>query len=180
MAAFRTNKNGIMTSPATVPSAIQFDISAKHNGRTYRIYVHMPDQAAPQRGYPVLYVMDGSYFFCAAAMQAKFLAAEYGPLLDVGIGYPSFQNKDVDVMRVMDFTSAAPEGELTKGVAKYMETELQTERIAYGGCEEFFGFIKNELEPTLAAMYHTDRNNISIFGYSLGGLFCLYTLFHYP
>jgi predicted alpha/beta superfamily hydrolase len=169
-----------VTSPATIAGAIQFDIASSASCRTYRIYVRIPLEPPPAAGYSILYVIDGNWFFATAALQAEFLEAECGPMLVVGIGYPTDNRGEYAVLRIRDLTARDPEGELSKEIAAYTTAELERDEIFYGGSEEFLGFITEELQPVIARMFHVDLNKEAIFGDSLGGLFALYALCRRP
>lgn len=174
MSRLGTEGNGRMrlVSPATITGAVQFDMRAV-NGRTYRIYIHEPIQEPPPGGYPVLYVTDGNALFGTAAMQAEMM--ELNALI-VGIGYATADRMEPDILRLRDLTWVAPSAE----TATNYEAWLQSKSISYGGAEEYFRFIKEEVEPAVASAYEIDRANRAIFGHSLGGLFALYLLFKYP
>jgi predicted alpha/beta superfamily hydrolase len=49
-----------------------------------------------------------------------------------------------------------------------------------GGADKFLSFMKNELFPFIETNYKADKNNRTLMGCSLGGLFTLYTLFTQP
>lgn len=162
-----------LVSPATIAGGIQFDMSSAINGRTYRIYVYEPMQDRPPGGYPVAYLTDANALFCTAAMQAEMMELN---TLVVGIGYPTDDRKAPDILRFRDLTWNAPSAEVGEDFRDYM----QSPSISYGGAEEYFRFIKEEVEPAVAATYAVDRTSRTIFGHSLGGLFALYLLFKYP
>lgn len=162
-----------LVTPATIAGAMQFDLKSRLNGRTYRIYVYEPLHEPPPRGYPVVYVTDGNAFFCGAAMQAEIM--ELNAVI-VGIGYPTTDRREPDVLRFKDLTWEAPSAE----VAADFEAYLQSGSIAYGGAEEYFRFLKQQVEPAVAAVHALDEAKRTIFGDSLGGLFVLHLLFRYP
>ena len=55
------------------------------------------------------------------------------------------------------------------------ETNIQT-----GGASKFLKFILDEFIPHISSNYLTDPVERVFYGYSLGGLFGPYTLFHSP
>jgi predicted alpha/beta superfamily hydrolase len=124
-------------------------------------------------GYPVIYVTDGNAFFCAAAMQADMLDE---PALIVGIGYPTEDRREPDILRVRDLTWDEPGA----GMRAYFEVCLDSGDVAYGGAEGYLRFITEEVMPTVGAMYATDTRNSTLFGDSLGGLFALHVLLKHP
>lgn len=175
MGGLRAEATGRMrlVSPATITGAVQFDMRSAANGRTYRIYVHEPLREPPPAGYPVIYITDANALFCTAAMQAEMMELN---VLTVGIGYPTADRMEPDILRLRDLTWVAPSAE----TAADYEAWLQSKSISYGGAEEYFRFIKEEAEPAVAAAYAIDRGNRTILGHSLGGLFALQLLFRYP
>jgi uncharacterized protein len=52
--------------------------------------------------------------------------------------------------------------------------------IRTGGASIFLEFIRDELFPYIHSNYRVDMKNKALYGYSYGGLFGLYTLFHAP
>lgn len=162
-----------LVSPATIMGSIQFDMSSMTNGRTYRIFVYEPVQEPPPGGYPVIYVTDGNAFFPIAAMQADMMEEN---ALIVGIGYPAAGRRDPDILRCRDLTWEAPPADIGADFAAY----LQSQQISYGGAEEYFRFLRQEVEPAVSAIHTIDREKRTIFGDSLGGLFALSLLFKYP
>ena len=60
------------------------------------------------------------------------------------------------------------------------ETGVVGVDIQTGGASLFLDFINNELLPFIDSNYRIDDKNRILCGYSFGGLFALYTLFHNP
>ena len=57
---------------AAVPHAAQYDLKSGQNGQTYRLSIAAPFTIDPKVAYPVLYVLDGNFFFGSAAyIEAK-------------------------------------------------------------------------------------------------------------
>ena len=160
-------------SPATIAGAIQFDMRSGVSGRMYRIYVFQPLEGPPPTGYPVMYVTDGNTFFCTAAMQAEMMQSR---TLIVGVGYPTDDRKEPDRLRLWDLTWNAP----TVGTRREYAAYLDSQDSAYGGADEYFRFLREEVEPIVAANYRVDLRNRAIFGDSLGGLFALRLLLKHP
>lgn len=52
--------------------------------------------------------------------------------------------------------------------------------VVTGGAPRFLGFLKEELIPFVESNYRIDRNSRLLAGYSFGGLFAMYVLFHEP
>jgi predicted alpha/beta superfamily hydrolase len=126
---------------------------------SFFILVSVPDgYYSNEKRYPVLYVLDGDIAFGMAASIARYLQiGENVPeLIVVGIGY----------------------GSITKSAAK---KRLRDYRPATtGGAENFLNFLNDQLIPYIDSKYRTIPDDRIVNGYSIGGLFALYTLFTKP
>jgi uncharacterized protein len=126
---------------------------------SFFILVSVPDgYYSNDKRYPVIYVLDGDIAFGMAASIVRYLqiGENIPEFIVVGIGY----------------------GSLTKSAAKnrlrdYRPTET-------GGAENFLKFLNEELIPSIDSKYRTILGERTINGYSIGGLFGLYTLFTKP
>ena len=135
-------------------------------GGAYRIFVQRPAAAAPEQGYPVLYILDGEDNFAAAAATsdryAKY-AKDHGfeAGLIVGIGYAG------ESRRSFDYTP---------------ETGLKADARdrPVGGAASFRDFIVSDLRPMIEEDFPVDAGRQTLFGHSYGGLFVLDTLFADP
>ncbi len=126
---------------------------------SFFILVSVPDgYYSNANNYPVLYVLDGDIAFGMAASVARYLqiGENIPELIVVGISY----------------------GSLTKSAAKKRRRDYRPTET--GGAENFLIFVNEELMPFVDANYRTIPDNSTINGYSLGGLFVLYTLFTRP
>jgi predicted alpha/beta superfamily hydrolase len=132
------------------------------NQHNYEIYVGLPssynDSSANR--YPVLYVLDGQWFFPTVIEMRESMHYEgYLPeMIVVGIGWPDnyHANRNRDFFPVVSKDS-------TNG----------------NGAQLFLHLLKNEIMKFVDSSYRTDKNNI-LQGQSAGGAFALYTLFHEP
>lgn len=155
----------------TMPSTHMWDLAAD-DGQIYRIFVSFPsEEKPPERGYPVLYVLDGNAMFAAFAEARRIL--EYGEMekgIVVGVGYPG--DDAYDVRRLDDLTPPMldPPPPLWAGLAKYRS----------GGRGKFLDFLTGRLRNEIAKRYKVDLGRQSLYGHSLGGLFGLYALYHRP
>lgn len=155
----------------TLPATHAWDM-ASDSGEVYRILVSFPDAGEPpERGYPVLYVLDGNAAFAAFAETRRVL--QYYPMgkaIVVGVGYPTDQA--YDVRRLKDYTPPLLD-----------PPPAQWRRLAEhpsGGREQFLDFLTGKLRAEIARRYHIDPGHQSLFGHSLGGLFALYALYERP
>jgi len=126
---------------------------------SFFILVSVPDDYYSNgQSYPVLYVLDGDVAFGMAASIARYLqiGENIPELIIVGIGY----------------------GALTKSVAEKRRRDYRPAQT--GGAENFLKFINEELIPFIDTNYRTIPGDRTINGYSIGGLFGLYTLFTKP
>ena len=126
---------------------------------SFFILVSVPDgYYSNANSYPVLYVLDGDIAFGMAASIARYLqiGENIPELIVVGIGY----------------------GSLNKSAAKKRRRDYRPTET--GGAENFLKFLNEELIPYIEANYRTNSGDRTINGYSLGGLFALYTLFTRP
>lgn len=126
-------------------------------GRPLHIFVKLPESydGAPDRRYPVSYILDGDTLFPMLAPAHLFL--QYDENLPeavlVGIAYGGL-GKDVN-MRHVDFWPVLEDG-------------------TPGGSAAFLAMLEEELLPGIAARYRIDDSQRTLFGQSRGGSFVLY------
>ena len=131
----------------------------------FYLFISLPDDYdTSDKKYPVLYLLDGDVAFGMATSIARYLQIGNAipELIVVGIGYGALK-KNLGNMRRRDYTISSLMG-----------------RSATGGAPKFRNFLKEELIPYIENTYRTEPNNRTINGYSLGGLFAIYTLFTEP
>jgi len=163
-------------TPAPPPASIPLDhlpaldggyhrIDSQAVGRPFHIYVRLPEDyaAAPERTYPIVYLLDGDSLFPLLAATHLFLTIDdkLPEAIVVGIAYGGFDpavNK-----RGIDFTGPA------EGVAP-----------AAAGAPAFADFLKQELLPLVERRYRADPARRILFGQSRGGGFVLYSAFTDP
>jgi ferri-bacillibactin esterase len=139
---------------------------ASAKGLEYRILISAPSGPPLQRGFPVIYVLDGDAWFGSAIEVAKMREYEkLAPAIIVGVGYPS--RRFFDLRRSYDFT---PPGSAD---ADFKDSEI-------GGADEFLAFLNSKLKPWVRQQYHVDPDAEILFGHSFGGLFALHALFTAP
>ena len=131
----------------------------------FHIYISLPeDYSESDKTFPVLYVLDGDIAFGIATSIARYL--QYGnnipEMIIVGIGYGELSEENGN-KRKRDYTPAQ-----------------STSSDNGGGAEPFLNFINEELITYIDANFKTDKKNRVLAGYSLGGLFALFSLFNSP
>ena len=164
----------LATVPATVPWAVQFDLPSKITGRTYRIYVARPIGAPPKGGWPVVYVLDGDMAFPSlAAQNVLHSVGGGGGAIVVGVAYPNAIA--TMTLRNRDLTPSQP-SPASNSIGDFAKPRAED----FGGADDFYRFMTEELRPRIATAYPTDPAAQTLMGYSLGGLFTLHVLFHHP
>ncbi len=131
----------------------------------FYLYISLPDDYdQSNKKYPVLYLLDGDVTFGMAASIARYL--QFGntipELIIVGIGYGTMKKSEGN-MKSRDYTISSKRG-----------------RSGTGGDPRFREVLKEELIPYIENTYRTNPDDRTINGYSLGGLFAIYTLFTEP
>lgn len=152
-----------------LPAPAKITFRSEILGEERTILVRLPEgYEETTRKYPVLYVLDGEYFFQQAVSAVQFLS-ELGydrgqhpipELIVVGV---------VNVDRDRDYTPThAPE---QSGGRLSFPTS--------GGAETFQRFLEREVFPLIESKYraHPDR---TLSGWSLGGLFTVHTFLENP
>ncbi len=132
----------------------------------FYIYISLPKSyEATNKHYPVLYILDGDMAYGMAASIARYLqfGGNIPELIIVGIGYGTLRKVEGN-MRQRD----------------YSPTEKSGKQGITGGAPDFLNFLTDELFPHIDSTYRTDKNDKAVFGYSMAGLFGLYTLFNKP
>lgn len=137
-----------------------FPMKSAATGRTYHIYVRLPDGYDPEATtlYPTVYLTDGDSLFPILAANHLFLTYDdrLPEAIVVGIAYGGFDpavNK-----RHIDFQ---PPG---AGIGPEA-----------AGAADFQRFLKSELTPEIERRYRSDAGRRVLFGQSRGGAFVLYS-----
>ena len=161
--------------PAVFPGSTQFDLASAITGRTYRIFISRPPGDAPPKGYPLFMATDGNMVFpIAAAVNATFAMAGKAAVV-VGVGYPSDVAMELMSLRTRDLTPPTPLERLPE------RPHLPPPKLEdYGGDEEFFRFLTEELLPLLARAYPIDDAERTLYGHSWGALFTVGVLLKHP
>jgi predicted alpha/beta superfamily hydrolase len=131
----------------------------------FYIYISLPDGYDESvKKYPVLYLLDGDISFGMASSIARYL--QFGntipELIIVGIGYGALKKSEGND-RNRDYTISN-----------------RRNRPGSGGAPKFRKFLQEELIPYIDDEFRTITDDRTIYGYSLGGLFALYSLFTEP
>ena len=135
--------------------------------------------------YPVVYMLDAYEIFGLQLQtyQQLIFFKSVPPMILVGINYKVKEEDFYDglqeylYIRSRDFTPTFLTHEQIvekhgEGFADYFQGS--------GGAEKFLRFFTEELFPFIESEYRADSTDRGLLGYSLGGLFSTYVLFHEP
>lgn len=150
--------------PVVASRERQFEFTSRINGGAYRVMVSAP-KLEPEKRYPVLYVLDGNWYFRAASDTATWGSGPFEPAIVVGIGYPTEEYAEVRRRRGIDMT-------VKEEKARYPQGS--------GGCDAFLRMIEEEIKPFIASRYPVDASRQMLYGKSLGGLAVLRAMFRSP
>lgn len=176
-------------SPATIPATEVRTFRSLAADQEYLISVALPFHYAehPDKTYPVIYVLDANMYFGMVVDMVRTLnirvpfCNEFPDAIIVGIGYPT-QGSLAEIygqvmhLRMRDFLPVRDEG----AEAFIRETFPVQDPIVSGGAHRFLQFISQELTPWIDANYRVDVADRTLMGFSWGGEFALYALFHQP
>ena len=151
--------------PVVMERAEQWTMRSKA-GRIFEISIARPSAAAPERGYPVMYVLDPSTAFATLVDTVRNQEQMFGPVVVVGVGYASDAEEE---NRTLDLTPPTDPADLPAGMPNGWG--------ATGGNDAFLSFLVDELKPAIAKAAAVDPGRQALFGHSLGGLFVLHALF---
>lgn len=165
-----------MDQACAIPETIRFDLAPDGGGPAYRIFLRIPPGAAPESGWPSLYLLDANAVI-ATAVEALRVQAAY-PLgtgisdaVVIGIGYPTEAAYD-SMRRSWDY--GPPPGR------SYPPHSEGGPDVRTGGAALFLDFIENRLKPEIRRRAPLAPGRQSLFGHSFGGLFALFALFTRP
>jgi uncharacterized protein len=185
------------TQPVIIANAVRVDFRSEVNQRTYSISVALPLVAAARTGYPVLYVLDGYWYFGSAVEAVRKNAPD---VVVVGIGYPDDEAYIESVLARHPSLPVWFKDEPTFRSAVFLERfydlglpasdeVLASDLRCYGttlgagdvgGLNDFLKVLETEIKPRVAAMAAIDSSNQAVFGHSLGGLAVVHALFVEP
>lgn len=144
--------------PQMTKAKAAFTSHSKETGTSYRIYVDQPDAKGP---HPVVFLMDGDFFFDSAVKASRSLAEEgkIPPTVVIGVGYGASFGEPGNY-RGRDYTPTAGE-----------------EEPLSGGADKFLSYLGGTLWKEVAAKYSVKSTQRVVAGHSLGSLLVLYALF---
>ena len=182
----------MITQPATILASQVRILKSEHTGREYRITISLPyaytrpwpigfQTTHALTHWPVVYVLDGNWFFGMVTDMTRTNAFCGQPTdaIVVGIGYPEGDDPqetwlDLFARRVNDLFPVRDEA-WEKGLAERLKRPVQT-----GDGERFHQFIRNELIPLIEQDFRADPTRRILMGHSFAGLFGAFALLHEP
>ncbi len=176
--------------PVTLPGTERRSLHSDIVGQDYELYIKFPwNYGKSDTTYPVLFTTDANRNFPVYSTLSLIYET------------PTFRNDEIIVVGIAYRLSP----DRLRGLAEWAvlrSRDLQPERSveseqfwrdtltplvgqdfeipSSGKGAEFLKFIQLELIPFVEANYRVSSNDRGIAGYSLGGLFTLYALFHAP
>ncbi len=157
------------------------------NGQEYELWVSLPaGYHRKDTVYPVIYLTDSyrAFSIMKGCVELFTIPALLIPeVILVGVGYGGHEEKALlrwSTGRTRDLTpvkNAATEAGMKNNIARAGITGVE---VTTGGAPVFLDVLKKELIPFIESNYRIDRKSRMLAGYSFGGLFGLYVLFHDP
>ncbi|RDC65026.1 alpha/beta hydrolase [Adhaeribacter pallidiroseus] len=134
-------------------------------GQEYSVQVNLPGHYSDtSKKFPVIYLLDSQWDFplVSGIYGGQYYDGFMPEAIIVGITWGG-ENPNYGQLRARDFTPT----NLGQGAQ-------------FGNAANFLTFIQQELTPFIEANYRVSKNNRTLMGSSLGGLFTLYALFKAP
>lgn len=162
-------------------------LHSEYVGQDFELFISLPrSYTSSDATYPVIYILD-SYLHFTQVKGLTDVLSWLNPMIPevilVGIGYGgSGQEAALNwlVGRTRDLSPVknklreeSYQNRLTRNGILHIEIET-------GGAPQFLDFLSKELFPLMESNYRIDKNLRMLSGYSAGGLFGLYALFHDP
>ena len=135
-------------------------------GREYHLSVALPESyRTSTQAYPVIYVLDGDFFFGMAAGLTRFTHFFWGvpEVIIVGISYAMDSFNQWVHLRERDFKIPEVRDAPSDSAANL-----------------FLDALTQEMIPFIEANYRTIPSDRCLYGYSSSGFFVLYALVHQP
>ncbi len=157
--AHEKSAQGTNTAQATNEETDKAGKGSKNDEiRHYRLFIAVPEKQAPKEGFPLVLLLDGNTTFKPAIEDAP-------DAVIVAIGYPGQEKKEIVKRRFYDLTSYAP--------ADKIPLRAGMEAPKTGGEKEFRSIIEKKILPEILMELPVNRDNVTFFGHSLGGLFVM-------
>ena len=166
----------------SIENTEQLEIFSKEIGQRFQINIGLPPNYSKENDkYPVVYVTDAGSNFSGlmSSVPLMQLVNDLPHFILVGIDYKSKNSNDSMSLRNRDLTPTNDSVWMSgqKEMYKIFGDLPEAEPV---GAKKFLEFIDQKVKPQINNNYHADSSDQTYCGFSLGGLFGLYTLFTSP
>jgi predicted alpha/beta superfamily hydrolase len=179
-----------MTIPLSIPG---IEVQVLHStilNRDLQLFVKLPwSYEHSNKAYAVLYTTDAnrSFFtYSSTSLIFETPGSDTPEIIIVGIGYRLDVERIKGLVqwaswRTRDLTPTS-RPEVDQWWEQRLSPLLEGEpvEVRSGGAQDFLTAITEEIIPFIEGHYHISPGDSGLAGYSYGGLFTLYTLFHAP
>mgnify|MGYP001192252355 FL=1 len=165
----------------TIENTEQFEIFSKDINQEFIINIGLPPNYSKDHDkYPVVYVTDaGSNFIgLMGSLPLMQFVNDLPSFVLVGIDYKSPNSMDSMSLRNRDLTPTNDKIWMAAQKDMYKIFGEDLPQVDAGGAKYFLDFINDEIKPFINKKYYVDTTDQTYCGFSLGGLFGLYTLFN--
>ncbi len=156
-------------------------------GGDYELSISLPNSySTADTTFPVIFLLDPYYVFSMVKNLTDVFTADYTiipEMIIVGIGYGGkgkVASSNWVLGRLRDYSPVRNIEKEEYFEKRLEEAGLSNVDVETGGAPLFLDFIRDELFPFIETNYRIDTNMRMLSGYSAGGLFGLYALFHDP
>ena len=144
-----------------IPGTQLLKITSAIVGQEYDLFIHLPRHYEDTaKSFPVLYLLDAQWDFplITAIYGEQYYDGFLPGIIIAGVTWGG-RNPNHDSLRARDLTPTA--------IASVPQS---------GNAAKFLAFMKQELLPFIESRYRTTKNDRTLMGSSLGGLFTLYAM----
>lgn len=167
-------------SPSTemAINAHRFDYVSAVNGRPYRLLISVPAGPPPERGWPVVYLIDANLHFGITVDTARIQQCwpDTRNAVIVGIGYQTDSVQQALTVRNKDLTPETPDEWTKRG----WQAAMQSTASDFGGIDTYIRMLIEEVPGLVALFAAVDPEDKTLIGHSLGGLTTLTTFLRWP
>jgi predicted alpha/beta superfamily hydrolase len=167
-------------SQVTIPNTELHTLNSSIVNQEFSIFVALPDTYAKgDKAYPVLYMVDANADFgiVTGTLRSLTFLNDIPEVVVVGIGYPVGTFKEALGFRTRDLTPTETDWYETRLKSIIPDAPVDA---GSGGAANFLRFFREELMPFVNTTFRVMPENNAFMGFSLGGLFALYSLFSQP
>ncbi len=160
----------------------QIEIFSEEIDQKFIINVGLPPNYSQESvKYPVVYVTDAGSNFSGlmSSLPLMQLVNDLPHLILIGIDYKSKKSNDFMSLRNRDLTPTN-DSIWMSGQKEMYKIFGDLPEVEPGGAKEFLEFIDHKVKPLINDKYHVNSSDQTYCGFSLGGLFGLFTLFSSP